>query len=281
MKSILQLLCLLLCGVVLPAGCFSGAAAEEMSLYVLNVGKADSMILRSGDNCYLIDTGRGKTWEITEAAMAAEGITHLDAVIITHMDSDHVGGLKKMLKSDITADHLYIPPFFLPEKEDEENPAVKAAGKRDAEVEYLHAGDTLPLGAGSLTVIGPLTAARDKEDNNSLVLVAEAASGRFLLAGDMEFPEEAELLAAGVIPRADVLKVANHGDDDTNSDALMRAVQPKIAVISTSTAEKESTPARRVMELLDQWGVTVYQTQHSQTGVLLTLRDGELQAEIR
>lgn len=275
---LILLLVFILSSLLAPA---AAGAGEEMSLYVLNVGKADSMILRSGENIYLIDTGRGSTMDVTESALKEEGITHLDAVIITHMDSDHVGGLKKLLKSDVTLDHIYVPAYFLQEEKDKENPAIKAAEKQGRETEILEAGQTLPLGEGKITVLGPISPATDKEDNNSLVLLAEAAGGSILLGGDMEFPEEASLLRAGVIPRADVLKVPNHGDGDATSEEFLRAVQPKIAVISTSTEEKETTPDPRIMELLEQMNVETYQTQDSRTGVLVTLRDGEAAVEIR
>lgn len=275
---LILLLVFILSSLLAPA---AAGAGEEMSLYVLNVGKADSMILRSGENIYLIDTGRGRTMDVTESALKEEGITHLDAVIITHMDSDHVGGLKKLLKSDVTLDHIYVPAYYLQEEKDQENPAIKAAEKQGRETEILEAGQTLPLGEGKITVLGPISPATDKEDNNSLVLLAEAAGGSILLGGDMEFPEEAALLRAGVIPRADVLKVPNHGDGDATSEEFLRAVQPKIAVISTSTEEKETTPDPRIMELLEQMNVETYQTQDSRTGVLVTLRDGEAAVEIR
>ncbi len=276
---LILLLVFILSSLLAPAA--AAGAGEEMSLYVLNVGKADSMILRSGENIYLIDTGRGSTMDVTESALKEEGITHLDAVIITHMDSDHVGGLKKLLKSDVTLDHIYVPAYFLQEEKDKENPAIKAAEKQGRETEILEAGQTLPLGEGKITVLGPISPATDKEDNNSLVLLAEAAGGSILLGGDMEFPEEASLLRAGVIPRADVLKVPNHGDGDATSEEFLRAVQPKIAVISTSTEEKETTPDPRIMELLEQMNVETYQTQDSRTGVLVTLRDGEAAVELR
>ena len=276
---LILLLVFILSSLLAPAA--AAGAGEEISLYVLNVGKADSMILRSGENIYLIDTGRGSTMDVTESALKEEGITHLDAVIITHMDSDHVGGLKKLLKSDVTLDHIYVPAYFLQEEKDKENPAIKAAEKQGRETEILEAGQTLPLGEGKITVLGPISPATDKEDNNSLVLLAEAAGGSILLGGDMEFPEEASLLRAGVIPRADVLKVPNHGDGDATSEEFLRTVQPKIAVISTSTEEKETTPDPRIMELLEQMNVETYQTQDSRTGVLVTLRDGEAAVEIR
>ena len=100
-----------------------------------------------------------------------------------------------------------------------------------------------------------------------------------LLAGDMEFPEESDLLAAGAVPRADVLKVGNHGDDDATSAQLLSAVQPKLAVISTSTEEKSSTPAKRVLKMLAAMGTEVYQTQEAEWGILVTIRDGEIAAE--
>lgn len=278
MKRFLSLLTALMAGVLAAP---APARGEEMSLFVLNVGKADCMLLRSGETAYLIDTGRGRTFDTVEGVLSGLSVSHLDGVIITHMDSDHVGGLKKLLKSDIQVDQIYVPAFWLPEKDSEQHPAVKAADARDRSIVYLQSGDTLPLDGGQLSVLGPMRAAKDKEDNNSLVLLAEAAGGSMLLAGDMEFPEESDLLSAGVIPRADVLKVANHGDGDATSEALLSAVQPAIAVISTSTEEKPSTPASRVLRLLEKWHAQVYETQHAESGVLITLRDGEASAELR
>ena len=256
------------------------ARAAEMTLFVLNVGKADCMLLRSGESSYLIDTGRGNTFDRVEKALSGLSVSYLDGVIITHTDSDHVGGLKKLLKSGIEVGKIYTSAFYLPEKkEDRENPVTKAAGKKDVPVGFLRGGDSLPLDGGSLRVLGPLRAAEDKEDNNSVVLLAQAAGGTILLAGDMEFPEESDLLSAGVIPEADVLKIANHGDGDATSEALINAVRPGTAVISTSTEEKADTPAKRVLRLLETWNVDVWQTQNAGTGILVTLLDGEVSVE--
>ena len=282
MKILFRQILSILTGLVACASSFGASApAEEMSLFALNVGKADCLLLRSGKTAYLIDTARGRSFDGVEAILFSLGITRLDAVLITHMDSDHVGGLKKLLKSDIQVDHLYIPAFFLPEKEKDDNPALKAVSKLNLPVDTLRGGDSLPLDGGELRVLGPLRAAEDKEDNNSLVLWARSAAGSVLLAGDMEFPEESDLLSAGVLPRADVLKVANHGVNDATSEALLTAVQPRVAVISTSSEEKSSTPAPRVLRLLASWNVEVFQTQDSVSGVLVTLRDGEITAEIK
>ena len=112
------------------------------------------------------------------------------------------------------------------------------------------------------------------------MLVAEASGGKMLLAGDMEFPEERELIAAGAIPRCDVIKIGNHGENDATSEALIRAVQPRVAVISTSTAAEPDTPSTRVLAQLYAARVALYQTQDAQSGVLVTIDQGEVTANL-
>ena len=116
----------------------------------------------------------------------------------------------------------------------------------------------------------------DNENSNSLVLLAAGGGGSVLLTGDMEFPEEASLLNAGLIPHADVLKIANHGEGDATSEQLIAAVSPQVAVISTNTEDEPDTPDPRVIRLLNRYQIQVLQTQHAVSGVLITLRNGEI-----
>ena len=104
--------------------------------------------------------------------------------------------------------------------------------------------------------------------------------GTLLLTGDMEFPEEASLIRAGLIPHADVIKIGNHGEDDATSTDLIRTVTPSLAVISTNTEDEPDTPSPRVMKLLETWNVKVLQTQDTENGVLVTFRNGEILTEL-
>ena len=149
------------------------------------------------------------------------------------------------------------------------------------EVVFLSSGDSLPLDGGHLSVLGPLEKDDEKENNNSLVLLAEGGGGSILLAGDMEFPEEDSLLKAGLIPHADVLKVGNHGEDDATSNALINAVRPSVAVISTNSDDEPDTPSRRVLKLLKSWDIQIYVTQDTASGVLITLKGGQVSAEMK
>ena len=277
MKMLLILLMLLALTATALAESPYEKADTPLTLFAINVGKGDALLLNCGGDTYLIDAGLQEHWGDVSRALKMLQVEKLTGVILTHTDKDHAGGLLPLATSSIQVEGWYAPAYFT--GKESKHPAVEAAALRGEKVTFLRAGDELPLGTGRLTVAGPITAS-ETENCNSLVLVAEASGGRMLLTGDMEFPEEKELLAAGAIPRCDVLKVANHGEEDATSEALIRAVKPKIAVISTSTAEEPDTPDERVLALLGVNGAKLYQTQDAQSGVLVTIDQGEATASL-
>ena len=85
--------------------------------------------------------------------------------------------------------------------------------------------------------------------------------------------------ARRLIPACEVLKVGNHGEDDATSVALVEAVQPRLAVISTNTVEEPDTPSDRVMKLLTRAGAQIWQTQDAEAGVMVTVSGGAAAAE--
>ena len=251
---------------------------QTLMLFAINVGKGDALLLNAGEHTYLIDTGKVEHWGELSRALRTLGIDHLTGVILTHTDKDHVGGAWPLATSTIRVDAWYASAFYEGVKE-KKHPAVLAAALRSQEVVWLRAGDVLPLGEGALRVIGPISPS-ETENCNSLVMVAEGGGGRMLLAGDMEHPEEFELLNAGVVPTCEVLKVGNHGENDATSEALVRYVQPRIAIISTNTAEEPDTPDMAVLRNLYARRTEVYETQQADCGVMVTLQGGVATAQL-
>ncbi len=265
MKRLLAALTALM---LLPA-----AAAAEVTLFSVNVGKADAHLLHYGDALYLIDTGTAASYGQLSCALQTLGVSHLDGVILTHTDKDHIGGLMALATSDIAIDAWYASAFYTGVKE-KKHPAVLAASQRGQRVHWLQNGDVLPLGDGTLQVLAPIEAS-EEENDNSLVLLADTPDGRILLMGDAELPAESRLLTAHKLPRCEVIKVGHHGADDATSDLLLATIQPQAAVISTSTAERSETPGMRTMRNLLQAGAEIAVTQDAQAGVLTTLSGGK------
>ena len=254
-------------------GCAADAEAADVWMYAVSAGKADAILVGAGDSVCLIDAGYARSRGKILAAMERMGVDRLDAVFVTHTDDDHTDGLEWLAESDIEVGAWYASAMYTGVKE-KKHPAVKAAAIRGEQVRWLQAGDSVPLGGAKLDVLAPISLYTDKDDNNSLVMMLRSDAGSILLAGDMEFPEEAELVASGVSLDCDVLKVANHADDDTTGEALVRAASPQVAVISTSTEEKPETPDLRAVALLQAAGAEVVVTQECTGGILVRLGDG-------
>lgn len=257
----------------------SGAMAE-IEFTAAAVGKGDALLVRAGGYTCLIDTGKADAEDRLARVLDYYGIEALDAVFITHTDKDHTGGLKWLRKSDIEIRAIYASKYH-PESSKKKHQAVKTAEKLELELNWLAAGDEIPLGDSGalLRVLAPEREIPGNEDDNSLVMMLESSDGRMLLTGDMEHREEALLLTSDAALECGVLKVPNHGDGDACSAQLIRACGAKLAVISTSSDEKPGTPDEAMLKNLKGAGCEVFITQNSALGVLVTLRGGEASAQ--
>ena len=247
---------------------------SQTHLAVLNVGKADCMLLFVQDKTYLIDAGWERTYGTLQEALRQYSVQKLDGVFLTHCHKDHEGGLMRLAKSDMPVDAWYAPAIYYDVK-DGQHPLVLAAAERNESVTWLSAGDEIRISDNAfIRAIGPVTQDTENENNNSLVLYVETPDGTMLLAADMKQEEENTLLEAGLVPSANVLKVGHHGDSSASSDWFVRTVKPELAVISTSTKEEYDTPAASVLKRFKLYGTTTVVTQDFTYGIYVTLHEG-------
>ena len=254
----------------------AAGAYAETRMFVVNVGKGDAIIVKTEDAAYLIDTGKSGSFEALTQALEYMNVDSLDGVFMTHTDKDHSGGLKKLFKSGIEVKNWYAPAFFTGEQAD--NPIVKATKKGDITVNWLRAGDCVD---GLFSVLAPIEKNEINEDDNSLVMMLKTADGKVLLTGDMEYGEEYTLLKSGAELECDILKVPNHADDDTCSQAFIEKLGARVALISTDPYDKPGTPDADLLALLEKAGMQAYRTDFSETGILVTIREGEIEVEIK
>ena len=255
-------------------------AQARVEMLAASVGKGDALLVRSGDYTCLIDTGKSDAQDSLQRILEHLQIDALDAVFITHTDKDHTGGLKWLRKSDIEIRAIYASRYF-PESTEKKHQAVKTAEKLGLQVQWLGAGDAVPLGDSGAVfqVLAPIQEIPGNEDDNSLVMMLSSPDGRILLAGDMEYRQEMDLLSKNPDLKCDVLKVPNHGDTDACSAQLIAACAPGVAVISTDSREKEGTPSAKLMKNLKKAGCEAYVTQECTLGVHITLDQGRVHAE--
>lgn len=247
------------------------AGGPETAFYAVRVGKGDALLLRTGGSWYLIDAGKTIRWGRVYSALKTLGVTRLEGVFLTHTDKDHAGGLMPLALSDIEVGAWYAPRYFCEPKKKKNHPAVKAADIRGQDVQFLEAGDTVD---GIFTVLAPFSLDEEDEDDNSLVIRAEADGMTVLLTGDMEHGEEKQLLKSDADLSCDVLKVPNHGDNDACSAEFLKRTGAKTAVISTDPVEKPNTPDELVLEDIEASGAEVFRTDLCEGVIRIQPKEG-------
>ena len=256
------------------SGSQASGETAAVRLAALNIGKADCMLLLWEDQAFLIDAGYEQTYPALKTMLAQFGVDHLNGVILTHCHQDHYGGLALLARENIPIDNWYAGEIYYDVKP-QKHPMLLAAAAKGSAVTWLKAGNVIPAGGtASFTVLGPINEDQDNENNNSLVLRFSCPAGSMLLAGDMKEDEEYDLLRAGSLTACDVLKVGHHGDNKATSLRFLQAVQPKAAVILTSTQEEWDTPAHKVLTRLSAVGCSVAVSQDYHDAILVTVREG-------
>lgn len=234
----------------------------------LDVGQADSALVRCGDAAMLIDGGNVADSSYVVSYLDSQGVTTLAYMVATHSHEDHAGGLSGPLNT-CSVQHVYCSvsqaegKFF--------SDFQKHTTAQGLSIEVPHIGDSWSLGDATVTVLGPVKEYEDA-NNSSLVLVVDYKSTSFLFTGDMEAAAEADLLASGADLSATVLKVSHHGSATSTSDAFLQAVSPAYAVISVGENNSYGHPAPELLERLQNHGIETYCT--SSAGNISFLSDG-------
>lgn len=259
----------------------AGRTIDEnvLELHFLSLGKADSILLRTGTKSMLIDSG----WEDTKGQVTdylkAQGIKQLDYVAATHGDEDHVGGMEQVLRK-FQVETLFVSP------KSESNKAYQAmierAKKRQTTIVIPKVPSEISFGKAKIKIIAPGTAAlaEGSTNNSSLVFYITFGSRSFLLMGDALKESETEILQEGYRMKADVLKAGHHGFDDATGEEFLDAVAPKLVVITCDEEQMgEETPKKwgRIEPMLGEKKIEFY---HTGDGTLILSCDGE-QIEVR
>jgi len=242
-----------------------GLTIPDLEVRFLDVGQADSILIRAGDHAMLIDAGNNKDGKGVVAYLKSLGIERLDAIVGTHPHEDHIGGMDKVIEA------FEIGRAYLPDATNNTTTfydVLDALAARDLRLTTAKAGMTFLLGDAEFTVLSPAATSYDEMNLHSIVLRMTYGERTFLFCGDAESDNESEMLASGRPLSADVLKVAHHGSTTSSTVAFLRAVAPRVAVITVGSGNSFDHPAPQTLDRLAALGTTVYRTDLDGTVVV-------------
>lgn len=243
--------------------------ATEMQVHFIDVGQADASLIVCDGHAMLIDGGDAESSSLIYTYLKNHNISHLDYIIGSHPDSDHIGGLAGALN------YANADTAFCSVTEHDTrafNSFVKYLGIQGKSIIVPALGSQYTLGEAQFKIVGPVNKAEDT-NNNSLVIKLTHGSNTFLFTGDAENLEENDIIASGENIASTVLKVPHHGSSNATSAAFVNAVAPKYAVISVGKNNQYGHPADEVVSRLAASGAEIYRTDLN--GDIICTSDGQ------
>ncbi|HTM00367.1 MAG TPA: ComEC/Rec2 family competence protein [Candidatus Omnitrophota bacterium] len=250
----------------LPTGARRPAAA---ALVAIDVGQGDALFARGAEGTTLLVDGGPATESrdmgkaAVEPLLRAEGIARLDRALLSHAHGDHFGGLEWLARRG------WIPSLL------ENGSDPRAAWRRAIDADLRARGgrrvvvarDTTLVAEGtrtSLCVWAPpadsLVRARGNaiENNRSLVATLTLDGARTFLPGDAE--DEAEAADLPRVTPVEVLKAPHHGSRTSSTAEWVRALAPRIVLVSCGEKNRFGHPSRATMGRYRLAGARVFRT---------------------
>jgi competence protein ComEC len=257
--------------------------AGEYQLTILDVGQGSAAVIKTQNHTVVFDAGAIFSDKMNAGSsvvipyLRSQGIRKLDRLIISHGDSDHIGGAQVILDSYPESDVI---------GQDIEN--LVTGNKRENAKQHCEQGIQWQWDGVDFEFISPdikniSQLQAEKRNNRSCVLRVSSQSGSVLFTGDIEKKIEYQLLKkyADKLP-SDILIVPHHASNTSSSQEFIQAVKPKISVISVGYRNRYMLPSSRVISRYEALNRELIQTDKSgAVTIRMSLIDGILVEQYR
>lgn len=242
---------------------------EKMEVHFIDVGQGDSTLIMCGDQSMLIDTGDDSKGTTIQNYIQKRNIKKLDYLVLTHPDSDHIGGAPVIItKFDI--DKVFMSNFEKDNKTYQK--LIQALDNKRLKYITPDVGSQYSLGSATITILAP-NKEYDDPNNASVALLIQNGDNKFLFTGDAQEEAELDILDNKIDISADVYKVGHHGSKTSTCEEFFEAVDPKYAVISCGEENSYGHPHAQTLNTFRINGVEVYRTDES--GSIIATSDGK------
>lgn len=266
---------------VLSAAVAGWRSRSNMTITCLDVGQGDSIVVETPErHFFVIDGGSANKTSVGQYQilpyLKQQGISRLDAILVSHTDEDHISGVRQILEymakglTSVKADCLILPKWQnRPEVYQE---LVSLAYQAKVRVLQGKEGDKMQYGKLGIEIISPEKSASGENVNEEgLVFYMEYGQFRGLFTGDTGFETEEKL--TDKLKDITFLKVGHHGSKNSTGEEFLKKIMPETGVISVSSTNTYGHPSQDTLTRLKNAGCRYWCTMDK--GAVTVETDGK------
>ena len=247
---------------------------KNLKIYFVDVGQGDCTLIQTNEKKNILIDGGGSefgSFDVGESILLPyllnRGINKIDYMMISHFDSDHIGGLFYIMEN-LKVDNIIISR----QGKNSENfkKFIQIISEKQINLIIVKRGDYVKIDDTSYFEIlfpGEKQISDNVLNNNSIVAKFVSSNVTMLFTGDIEEIAEkrlCELYRNTNKLQADIIKVAHHGSKTSSTLSFLELVNPQIALIGVGADNNFGHPNEGVLERIKKLGTQIYRTD--QTG---------------
>lgn len=230
-----------------------------MQISLLDVGQGQCILILSESDTVVIDCGseQERADEALKSALSRQHRDHIDLLILTHYDSDHINGLPEVTEEYPV--YQLLAPQPTADHEDEAAKLWSALEAKGATVTVSNDDERVQYGsiAFSTTAIGT-------DRNSGLAILVSQDEFDLLVTGDANLEAEQELVSRWTLPKIEVLVAGHHGSKYATGESLLAQGQPDSVLISVGS-NSYGHPTEETLDRCEAFGAEVWRTDENGT----------------
>ena len=246
-----------------------GAEKAGISVTMFDIGQGDSFLIRVNGKTIMVDTGEKSFYGFLQQQLDHLGVDKVDTLIISHMDTDHMGSAQLLIQ-DYDVSKVLMPKT--PGNSNDYYKLMNYLDKSKIETVYVKTGDKYSFGKKCAIRILGADMGEDTNDS-SIVMRLKYYKNTFLFTGDASAVVLNKIMDEGKNIKADVIKIPHHGSDSSSPILFLKNTESEFALISVGRENSYGHPTNNVIRRLEKFDSKVLRTDKD--GTVTIFGDGK------